>query len=99
MVPPRQPIWRYTYMGRAVYLLALHAAFGVAGFTSCTAAYSGWYFWARTGRPLRPARCAASFGALPFIFGQRKVLQRVSLRDRAGLAHFFIFWGFLSFSL
>ena len=40
------------------------------------------------------------FGALPFIFGQRKVLQRVSIRtDRAGLAHFFIFWGFLSFSL
>ena len=26
-------------------------------------------------------------------------MQRVSLRDRAGLAHFFIFWGFLSFSL
>ncbi|MCH9011030.1 MAG: 4Fe-4S dicluster domain-containing protein, partial [Chloroflexi bacterium] len=39
-------------------------------------------------------------GALPYIFGQRKVLQRVSIRrDRAGLAHFFIFWGFLSFTL
>ena len=37
-------------------------------------------------------------GAIPLIFGQRKVVQRVSLRrDRAGLAHFFIFWGFLSF--
>ena len=38
------------------------------------------------------------FGAIPLILGQRKVLQSVSLRkDRAGLAHFFIFWGFLSF--
>ena len=38
-------------------------------------------------------------GAIPFILGQRKVLQEVSLRrDRAGLAHFFIFWGFLSFT-
>ena len=37
-------------------------------------------------------------GAIPLIFGQRKVLQRTSLRrDRAGMAHFFIFWGFLSF--
>jgi Fe-S oxidoreductase len=37
-------------------------------------------------------------GAVPLIFGQRKVLQSVSLtRDRAGLAHAFIFWGFLSF--
>ena len=40
------------------------------------------------------------FGALPYILGQSKVLQRVSIRrDRAGLAHFFIFWGFLSFTL
>ena len=37
-------------------------------------------------------------GAVPLVFGQRKVLQSVSLRrDRAGLAHFFIFWGFASF--
>ena len=40
------------------------------------------------------------FGSLPYIFGQSKVLQRVSIRrDRAGLIHFFIFWGFLSFTL
>ena len=38
-------------------------------------------------------------GSIPLILGQKKVLQRVSIRrDRAGLAHFFIFWGFLSFS-
>ena len=37
-------------------------------------------------------------GAIPLVFGQTKVLQSVSLRkDRAGLAHFVIFWGFLSF--
>ena len=37
-------------------------------------------------------------GAIPLVLGQRKVLQRASLRrDRAGLAHAFIFWGFLSF--
>ncbi|MBM3932889.1 MAG: (Fe-S)-binding protein [SAR202 cluster bacterium] len=39
-------------------------------------------------------------GAMPLVFGQKKVLQRTDIkRDRAGLAHFFIFWGFLSFSL
>ena len=38
-------------------------------------------------------------GAVPLVLGQRKVLQSVSLkRDRAGLAHLFIFWGFLSFA-
>ncbi len=38
-------------------------------------------------------------GAVPPTLGQSKVLQSVSLRDRAGLAHVFIFWGFLSFVL
>ena len=38
-------------------------------------------------------------GAISPVFGQRKVLQSVSLRDKAGLAHFFIFWGFISFFL
>jgi Fe-S oxidoreductase len=39
-------------------------------------------------------------GAIPLTLGQTKVLQSVSLRrDRAGIAHFFIFWGFLSFTL
>ena len=39
-------------------------------------------------------------GAIPLTLGQTKVLQSVSLtRDRAGLAHFFILWGFLSFVL
>ncbi|MDP7578862.1 MAG: (Fe-S)-binding protein [SAR202 cluster bacterium] len=39
-------------------------------------------------------------GAIPLILGQSKVLQRVSLKnDLAGLAHFLILWGFLSFFL
>ncbi|PZC47122.1 MAG: Fe-S oxidoreductase [Chloroflexi bacterium] len=39
-------------------------------------------------------------GILNPVFGQSKVLQSFSIKtDVAGLAHFFIFWGFLSFAL
>ena len=38
-------------------------------------------------------------GAVRPVLGQAKVLQSVSVSDRAGLAHLFIFWGFLSFLL
>ncbi len=39
-------------------------------------------------------------GIMKPVFGQSKVLQSFSLKtDIAGLAHFFIFWGFLSFAL
>ena len=39
-------------------------------------------------------------GIMKPVFGQSKVLQSFSLKtDIAGLAHFFIFWGFLSFLL
>ena len=71
-------------------------------------AAAGWFLYQRVFRLVLLGKPADRFdrplhrliGALPFIFGQRKVLQRVSIRrDRAGLAHFFIFWGFLSFSL
>jgi Fe-S oxidoreductase len=51
----------------------------------------------RPGRTDRPVRRA--LGALKPVLGQVKVVQNVSLSDRAGLAHLFIFWGFLSFSL
>ena len=38
--------------------------------------------------------------AIPMVFGQSKVLQNFSFRrDRSGLAHVLIFWGFLSFTL
>ena len=95
MVPPDSifgiiPTWVGVYV-------ASIAAFGVAGYFL----YQRVFRLILLGKPAdrfdQPVR--RLFGALPFIFGQRKVLQRVSLRDRAGLAHFFIFWGFLSFSL
>ena len=40
-------------------------------------------------------------GMLTVAFGQRRVLQSVSLkwRDLAGLGHFAIFWGFLLFAV
>ncbi len=95
MVPPDNvlgllPTWA------ALYALALFA-FGSAGFIL----YRRVFRLILLGRPAdrfdRPAE--RIIGAIPLIFGQRKVLQRVSLRrDLAGLAHFFIFWGFLSFT-
>ncbi|MEE8472298.1 MAG: (Fe-S)-binding protein [Dehalococcoidia bacterium] len=38
-------------------------------------------------------------GMMAYVFLQVCSLRRVSLRDRAGLGHFFIFWGFVLFSL
>ena len=50
---------------------------------------------ARFDQPVRRV-----IGAISLTLGQRKVLQSVSLkRDRSGLGHVFIFWGFLSFVL
>ena len=95
MVPPDSifgliPTWVGVYVASIV-------AFAIAGYFL----YRRVFRLVLVGKPAerfdQPVR--RFFGALPFIFGQRKVLQRVSLRDRAGLAHFFIFWGFLSFSL
>ena len=95
MVPPDSifgviPTWVGVYVASIV-------AFAVAGYFL----YQRVFRLVLLGKPAerfdQPVR--RFLGALPFIFGQRKVLQRVSLRDRAGLAHFFIFWGFLSFSL
>jgi len=51
----------------------------------------------RPGRTDQPVK--RILGALKPVLGQVKVVQNVSLSDRAGLAHLFIFWGFLSFSL
>jgi Fe-S oxidoreductase len=45
-------------------------------------------------------RLGARLGTmLAYVFLQRCSLRRLSLRDRAGLGHFFIFWGFVLFSL
>ncbi len=80
----------------ALYTLAL-LAFGAAGYLL----YRRVFRLILLGRPAnrydRPVE--RIIGAIPLIFGQRKVLQRVSLRgDLSGIAHFFIFWGFLSFT-
>ena len=96
MVPPDSlfgviPTWV------GVYLVSI-AAFAAAGYFLYQRVFRLVLLGKPAGRFDRPVH--RLFGALPFIFGQRKVLQRVSIRrDRAGLAHFFIFWGFLSFSL
>ena len=38
-------------------------------------------------------------GFFSIVLGQRRVLQRVGRRDRSGLGHVIVFWGFLSFLL
>ena len=85
---------------------ALPTALGVYLITAFAFTLSGYIVYRRVVRLVLLGKPANRFdrplrrivGAIPLIFGQRKVLQRASLiRDRAGLAHFFIFWGFLSF--
>ena len=51
----------------------------------------------KPGRSDRPL--LRILGAIKPALGQSKVLQSVGRKDRAGLAHVFIFWGFLSFLL
>ena len=94
MVPPDDvfgviPTWI------AVYVLAI-AAFGVAGFVLYRRVFRLILLGKNPERFDQPVR--RFIGALPYVLGQRKVLQSVSLRDRAGIAHFIIFWGFLSFT-
>ena len=95
MVPPDNvlgllPTWV------ALYALAL-AAFGTAGFLLYHRVFRLILLGKPSNRFDQPLK--RILGAIPLIFGQRKVLQRVSVsRDRSGLAHFFIFWGFLSFT-
>ena len=94
MVPPDSvfgviPTWT------AVYLFAI-GIFAAAGFVLYHRVFRLILLGRDPGRFDQPVRRLV--GALPYIFGQRKVLQSVSLRDRAGLAHFIIFWGFLSFT-
>ena len=94
MVPPDSvfgviPTWL------AVYVVAL-GAFASAGLILYQRVFRLILLGKNPGRFDQPVRRLV--GALPYILGQRKVLQSVSLRDRAGIAHFVIFWGFLSFT-
>ncbi len=80
-----------------VYVLS-SAVFAMSGFILYRRVFRLVLIGKRADRLDQPLR--RLFGSIPSILGQSKVLQRVSLkRDRAGLAHFFIFWGFLSFLL
>ena len=93
MVPPENlfgaiPIWIGVYIVAAL-------SFGFSGFILYQRVFRLVLLGKRPNRFDRPLLRA--IGALPLILGQKKVLQSVSLlKDRAGLAHFFIFWGFLS---
>ena len=94
MVPPGDigpiPIWAGVYL-----------------FLVLSGALASYLFYFRVLRLIRQGGSVARFdrpwerliGATAIVLGQRKVLQRVSSRDRAGLAHALIFWSFLSFSL
>ncbi len=95
MVPPD------SVFGAAPHWVGVYAALIL------TLAVSGGLFYRRVvrlvllGRPEnrfdQPWRRLANFLAVSL--GQRKVLQRVSLRDKAGIGHVVIFFGFLSFLL
>ena len=95
MVPPDSifgvvPIWVGVYV-------ALAATLGVSGalfYTRVVRLVLLGRWEARFDRPLR-----RFFNFLTVFVGQRKVVQRVSLRDLAGIGHVLIFFGFLSFLL
>ena len=80
---------------------------GVYLFLALSGVLASYLFYFRVLRLIRQGGSVARFdrpwerltGATAIVLGQRKVLQRVSSRDRAGLAHALIFWSFLSFSL
>ena len=95
MVPPESifglvPVWVGVYVALAASLAA-----------------SGLLFYRRVVRMVLLGRGEARFDRpwrrlvnfLLVFVGQRKVLQRVSLKDLAGIGHVLIFFGFLSFLL
>ena len=96
MVPPDGLFGTSAHVAIGVYVLVVFAL-GV----------SGYLLYRRVFRLIMLGRPEPRFdqpltrlrGLLAISLGQRKVLQRVGLRDRAGLGHAIIFWGFLSFAL
>ena len=94
MVPPASlfgflPTWTGVYVLSAVI-------FGLSGLVLYRRVWRLVLLGRPANRSERPILRIA--GVIPLVFGQRKVLQSVSMRgDVAGLAHFFIFWGFVSF--
>ena len=94
MVPP-DSLFGVIPISAGVYLVSAFV-FGLSGLILYTRVFRLVLLGKPADRTDQPVRRLV--GAISLIFGQRKVLQSVSIRrDRAGLAHFFIFWGFLSF--
>ncbi len=93
MVPPGGPFGAPVWT--AVYAVSA-AVFCISGLLLYLRVFRPVLLGREAGRLDQPVR--RLLGALPLTFGQGKVLQSVNLRrDRAGLGHFVIFWGFLSF--
>ena len=95
MVPPESifgvvPIWVGVYA-------ALAATLGASGLLFYRRVVRLVLLGRKEARFDRPLRRFVNF--LSVFLGQRKVLQRVSLRDLAGIGHVLIFFGFLSFLL
>ena len=93
MVPPGEifgviPIWIGVFAFAGV-------GFGINGYLLYMRVFRLIMLGKKENRFDRPLR--RSLNALVVALGQRKVLQRFSWKDRAGLGHVFIFWGFLSF--
>ena len=93
MVPPGEifgviPIWVGVFVFAGV-------GFGINGYLLYMRVFRLIMLGKKENRFNQPLR--RSLNALVVSLGQRKVLQRFSWKDRAGLGHVFIFWGFLSF--
>ena len=95
MVPP-EDIFGVIDIRVGVFL-ALAASQALSGFVFYRRVISLVMLGRKDNRFDRPLQRLLGF--LLIVLGQLKVIQRVGLRDRAGLGHFVIFWGFLSFLL
>ena len=95
MVPP-EDIFGVIDIRVGVFL-ALAASQALSGFVFYRRVISLVMLGRKDNRFDRPLQRLLGF--LVIVLGQLKVIQRVGLRDRAGLGHFVIFWGFLSFLL
>ena len=95
MVPPDNifgliPTWIGVY-GLATLM------FGIALYILYRRVYTLVMLGQRVNRLDQPLR--RLIGAIPLTLGQRKVMQSVSVHDRAGISHLIIFWGFISFAI
>ncbi|MFQ5934578.1 MAG: hypothetical protein ACE5KI_08055, partial [Dehalococcoidia bacterium] len=93
MVPPGE-IFGFIPTWVGVFVFA-GVCFGISGYFLYMRVFRLVFLGKRESRFDQPVKRLTN--ALIVVLGQRKVLQRVSLRDKAGIGHVFIFWGFLSF--